>query len=144
MKLYCQVTEYGLVPLYDSDLDEKKRLKLGSTVLCDIKKPRNYKFHKKFFALIRLTFDNLPHPLHDKFNIYSEEDMLLSLKLDLGISKIVRIGEHDVFREGSISFAKMDEVEFEGFYHRCINMILHKYLRGTDRQDLLDEIERFI
>lgn len=144
MKIYCRVTEYGLVPMYDSDLDEKKRLKIGSTVLCDIKKPRNYKFHKKFFALLRLTFDNLPHHLHDGLNIYSEEDLLLSLKLDLGISSVVRMGARDVYRDGSISFAAMDETEFDGFYNRCVNMILNRYLRGTNRADLLEEVDRYL
>lgn len=131
MKIYCQVTEYGLIPMYDSDLDEKKKLKIGSTVLCDIKKPRNYKFHKKFFALVRLTFDNLPHSLQDALNIYSEADLLLSLKIDLGISSIVNISGRDVYREGSISFTAMDETEFEIFYRRCINIILYKYMQGT-------------
>ena len=35
MKIYCQVTAQGLVPMYDSDYDEKQRLKVGETVLCD-------------------------------------------------------------------------------------------------------------
>lgn len=144
MKIYCKVTEYGLVPMYDSDLDEKHKLKIGFTVLCDIKKPRNYKFHKKFFALIRLTFDNLPHSLQDALNIYSEADLLLSLKIDLGISSIVSISGRDVYREGSISFAAMDEAEFEGFYNRCVNMILHKYLHGTNQTDLLEEVSRYL
>lgn len=144
MKILCQVTELGLMPMYDSDLEEKRKLKIGSTVLCDVKKPRNYKFHKKFFALLRLTFDNLPHHLHESLNIYSEEDLLLSLKIDLGISFVVNISGHDVYREGSISFAAMDEAEFEGFYHRCVNVILHRYLKGTGRQDLIDEVERFL
>ena len=48
------------MPLYDSDLDLKRRLKVGSTVRCRVTNPRNYRFHKKFFALVRLTFDNLP------------------------------------------------------------------------------------
>lgn len=144
MRIYCRVTDNGLVPMYDSDLEEKRRLKIGTDVLCDIKKPRNYKFHKKFFALIRLTFDNLPHNIQDILGIYSEADMLLSLKIDLGISSIVSISGRDVYREGSISFAAMDEAEFEGFYNRCVNMILHRYLAGTNRSDLLEEVERYL
>ena len=60
MDIYCRVTEQGLVPMYDSDLEEKRRLKIGDTVLCKISRPRNYEFHKKFFALVRLTYENLP------------------------------------------------------------------------------------
>ena len=47
--------------MYDSDLDEKHRLRIGDNVLCTIKRPRNYEFHKKYFALLRLTVANLPH-----------------------------------------------------------------------------------
>lgn len=143
MKILCRVTDIGLMPMYDSDYDEKKKLRVGDTVLCDIKRPRNYEFHKKFFALIRLTFENLPEHLHNSLHIYSEEDMLLSLKIDLGLCTTVRYGFREVIKEKSISFSAMDETEFQRFYSRSIDMILHRYLRGTDRQALIEEIERF-
>lgn len=143
MEIYCLVTEQGLIPMYDSDYDEKQRLKVGETVLCKISKPRNYEFHKKFWALIRLTYQNLPERLHRMLDIYSEEDMLTCLKLDLGLSSTVWHGSRQVVRAGSISFAAMDNTEFEQFYQRCIDVILEKYLRGTSRQDLLDEIASF-
>lgn len=143
MKIYCQVTSTGLVPMYDSDLEEKNRLKTGTAVLCDITRPRNYEFHKKFMALIRLTFDNLPERMHDTMGIYSAEDLRISIKLDLGLCSILHIGNRDLIKEESMSFSAMDQSEFEQFYKRSIDLILHKYLRGTDRQDLLDEIQRF-
>lgn len=143
MKIYCRVTEQGLIPMYNSDYDEKKRLKVGDNVLCDIKRPRNYEFHKKFMALARLTFDNLPEHLHDLLGIYCVEDMTTSLKYDLGLCTIIRIGDREFIKEGSISFAAMDESEFEQFYKRSIDIILHHYLIGTDNQALLDEIIRF-
>lgn len=143
MKIYCQVTSTGLVPMYDSDLEEKKKLKIGTAVLLNITRPRNYEFHKKFMALVRLTFDNLPEHLHDAMGIYNEDDMLTALKFDLGLCTIIRIGNRDFIKEGSISFAAMDETEFEQFYKRSIDIILHRYLRGTDNQALLDEIIRF-
>ncbi len=143
MKIYCRVTDYGLIPMYDSDYDEKKRLKVGDNVLCEIKRPRNYEFHKKFMALVRLTFDNLPEHLHDTMGIYSIDDMLTSLKFDLGLCNIIHIGDRDFIKEGSISFAAMDEDEFEQFYKRSIDIVLHRYLCGTDNQALLDEIIHF-
>ena len=143
MKIYCKVTSQGLVPMYDSDYDEKQRLKLGETVLCDITKPRNYEFHKKFFALVRMTYQNLPERLHSMLNIRSEDDMLTCLKLDLGLATVIYQGGRHLIKVGSISFASMDETGFETFYRNCIDVILTKYLRGTDRQDLIDEIERF-
>lgn len=143
MKIYCRVTDMGLVPMYDSDYDEKKKLRVGENVLCDISKPRNYEFHKKFFALIRLVFDNLPEHIADTFNIYSEEDMLDALKVDLGLYNIVYVGGKQLVKVGSISFAKMDNTEFERFYNRSIDIVLNKYMNGTERFDLIEEINRF-
>ena len=84
MDIYCKVTQYGLVPLYNTDLELKKHLKIGNVVKCKVSNPRNYEHHKKFFALVRLTFDNLPLPLVEKWHIHNEQDMLRRFKRDLG------------------------------------------------------------
>lgn len=143
MDIYCQVTDQGLVPMYDSDYDEKRRLRLGDLVLCTVKRPRNYEFHKKFFALVRLCYMNLPEWMEQDLGIHSEEDMLISIKLDLSLAKTIYINGQPVVVPGSISFAAMDNTEFERFYNRCVDLVLNRYLCGTDRQDLLDEIKNF-
>lgn len=143
MDIYCRVTDIGMVPMYDSDYDEKQRLKVGDTVLCSIKRPRNYDFHKKFFALLRLTVTNLPQLIQQQMQIFNEEDMLDCLKVDLGLYTTVWHGGKQIIKTGSISFAKMDESEFERFFQRSVDVILRIYLRGTDRQALIDEIDNF-
>lgn len=143
MEILCRVTETGLVPMYDSDLEEKKRLRVGETVQCKIRKLRNYRFHKKFFALIRLTLDNLPEQLADRLGIYDEEDMLAVLKLELGLFTTAWYQHTQVVKLSSISFEHMDETEFQVFFNRCLNIIETRYLRGVTREDLLEEINRF-
>lgn len=143
MDIYCRVTDIGLVPMYDSDYDEKQRLKVGDTVLCSIKRPRNYEFHKKFFALLRLTVTNLPHLIQQQMQIFTEEDMLDCLKVELGLYTTVLHGGKQIIKTGSISFAKMDESEFERFFQRSVDVILRIYLSGTDRQALIEEIDKF-
>ena len=142
MDIYCRVTPYGLVPLYDSDL--KQRLHVGSTVRCRVTLPRNYEFHKKFFALVRLTYDNLPLPLVERWNVHSTDDMLRRFKRDLGYftSSVNELGEREI-EYSSISFAAMDEEEFERFYNGSVNLVLDKYIRGLEREDLLTEVEHF-
>ena len=144
MDIYCRVTPYGLVPLYDSDHDLKQRLRVGSTVRCRVSLPRNYRFHKKFFALVRLTFDNLPLPLVERWNVRSENDMLRRFKRDLGYysSTVNDLGEREI-EYRSISFAAMDEQEFERLYDDCVNLVIHQYIPGINRQDLLVEVENF-
>ena len=144
MDIFCKVTPCGLVPLHDSDLDLKKRLRVGSVVRCKVSNPRNYEHHKMFFALVRLTFDNLPLPLVEKWNIRNEYDMLRRFKRDLGYftNTINEYGEHEI-EYLSISFAAMEQHEFEQFYNQCIDLVLFKYIKGIDKQDLITEIENF-
>lgn len=143
MDILCKVTEQGLVPMYDSDFDEKKRLRPGSVVKVAVTKQRNYEFHKKFFALVRLTFENLPERLHQMLNINDEKDMLILLKLDLGYAHTVWYGTRQVVIADSIAFASMDQYEFERFYKRAVDIVLNLYLRGTTRQEIIDELVNF-
>lgn len=143
MDIYCRVTDIGLIPMYDSDLDEKHRLRIGDNVLCTIKHPRNYEFHKKYFALLRLTVANLPHLIQQQMQIFTEEDLLDCLKIDLGLFTTRWHGGRQIVKTGSISFAKMDNTEFERFFARSVDAILRIYLRGTDRQALIEEVENY-
>lgn len=144
MDIYCKVTPYGLVPLYGSDHDMKRRLKTGSTVRCRVSLPRNYEFHKKFFALVRLTFDNLPLPLVERWGVRNEDDMLRRFKRDLGYftSRTNELGENEI-EYLSISFGAMEETDFERFYNDCVDLVLHRYIRGLGRAELEEEIGRF-
>ena len=144
MDIFCKVTPYGLVPLYDSDYDLKKRLRVGSVVKCKVSNPRNYEHHKKFFALVRLTFDNLPSNLAEYFKVHNEEDMLRRFKRDLGYFKtsLNELGEKEIEYQ-SISFSAMEQHEFERFYNQCIDLVLYKYLKGIDKEDLITEIANF-
>lgn len=144
MDIFCKVTPDGLVPLYNSDLDMKRRLRVGSTVRCKVSIPRNYRHHKKFFALVRLTFDNLPEHLAKYWHIHNEHDMLRRFKRDLGYftSFINEYGEREIEYQ-SISFASMDQFEFDRFYNQCIDLVLHTYIPGINRIDLFDEFINF-
>ena len=144
MDILCKVTPYGLVPLYDSDYDLKKRLRVGSVVKCKVSNPRNYEHHKKFFALVRLTFDNLPSNLAEYWRVHNEEDMLRLFKRDLGYytTTLNERGEKEIEYQ-SISFSAMEQHEFERFYNQCIDLVLYKYLKGIDKEDLITEIENF-
>lgn len=143
MDIYCRVTDIGLIPMYDSDLDEKHRLRIGDNVLCTIKRPRNYEFHKKYWALLRLTVANLPHLIQQQMQIFTEEDLLDCLKIDLGLFTTRWHGGRQIVKTGSISFAKIDNTEFEKFFSRSVDAILRIYLRGTDRQALIEEVENY-
>jgi hypothetical protein len=144
MDFFCRVTENGLVPLDDNDWEVKKQLKLGSDVHVRVAMPRNIKFHRKFFALLNLTLDNLPEVLQNDLHIYNLESLLVAIKIDLGYFSTVNVTGRYVVKLRSISFAKMDEAAFEKFYDIAVTDILNNYLKGTDRNQLLQEVQSFI
>lgn len=144
MDILCRVTESGLMPLYGSDLDEKKKLKVGTEVLATVRKARNYRFHKKFFALLKLCLDNMPDQRAFDWNIWSVEDLKFALKLDLGYARVENLCGRMVVREKSLAFDRMDESEFERFYKDAVNVVCKKYLRGVDSTLLEEEIINFM
>jgi len=144
MEIYCRVTEKGFVPLDDIDWEQKKLLRIGMDVRCTVSQPRNLKFHKKFFALLTLAYDNLPETIQGATNIHSLESMLAAVKIDLGYFDTVCVAGREVVKLRSISFAKMSEQDFEKFYELAITDILNNYLRGTDRKALEEEIKQYI
>lgn len=75
--------------------------------------------------------------------IFTEEDLLDCLKIDLGLFTTRWHGGRQIVKTGSISFAKMDNTEFEKFFSRSVDAILRIYLRGTDRQALIEEVENY-
>ena len=57
MEIHLVRTSTGLRPYTDDDYEEMKKIKVGSIVKANIVRPRNIKFHRKFFALIRAAWD---------------------------------------------------------------------------------------
>ena len=144
MKILCIVTDNGLVPKYDSDREEFSILKRNTDVLVEVGQKRNYEFHKKFFALLKLTYDNFPEWLEYYLNVHSVEDLRTRLKVDLGLYEVSHYGNQSVIIPKSIAFDKMDETEFEKFYRSSVNHILKNYLKGVNNEQIEEEIWKFL
>ncbi len=101
----------------------------GATLRVKWTRPRNVGHHRLFFALIDVVFQ-----AQDRFA--TKDDLLDALKIALGHYSVWRIGEREVLRPKSISFAAMDQAAFEKFYSAAVALILEKVLPGVDRADL--------
>ena len=120
---------------YDSDYEKMRKMKVGDLLECEIRKPRNYKFHKKFFALLNLVYqnqerydniDDLRHDLTIVSGYYKERTNLKGEPI-----KIAK----------SISFAKMEETEFGNLYDNFLNSI-EKYF-SFDKEMINDNLQQF-
>ena len=140
MKILCRNTESGLVPMYESDLDNKKRLALGADYWCEIKLARNCEFHKKFFALIKLAFDNLPYGLDARYP--NMEALREDLLIRCGYTRKILSRQGWVEVAASIAFDKLDQANFEELYRKVWNEISKCFVPFDDSAE--EELIRFM
>ncbi len=135
MKIFCTNTSSGLVPLYDSDYEEKRKLKIGEVYFCEIKQPRNYEFLKKFFALIRLGTENSPRNM-------PQEAYRAYVTMKAGYVDVYDTPNGKMALPQSISFANMDDDKFAKLYFAVINVIAKDI--GLNNETIENELGNFM
>jgi hypothetical protein len=120
---------------FDSDYEYIKKLKQGEIYFFEVKRERNIKFHRKFFALIRMVYQNQEH--------YSFEDELRAdLLIDAGYFKtIVSIYGEERKEALSINFASMDQDTFDKMYSDVLDNIVKHF--HFDKQDIIDNVQQY-
>lgn len=126
----------GLRPVGEIAKEVMRKLKLGATVQVEVRRPRNLMHHKKFWALMQLVSDNLDNVPADT--------LCQVVKLRTGYVDVVRTKRGEVQIPRSISFASMDQAEFEAFYDKAVAFICSDILPGIGKDDLLAEVESVI
>ena len=120
---------------YDSDYEYLKKFKAGEEYFFEVKRERNIKFHRKFFALIKLVFENQDH--------YTNMD---DLRKDLLVCSGYKTERYSIYGEiiveaKSISFAKMTQDEFDKMYSYVVKEICKHFNFGE--QDIIDNVEQY-
>jgi len=118
----------------DSDLEEVKNIKFNLVYSYEYKKPRNYEFHKKFFALIKMLFDNQEY-------YKNIEHLRKDLTVAAGYYELRHGLNGEVLEAKSISFGSMDEIEFNKLYNAVINVIVERF--GFDKQHIIDNVLQY-
>lgn len=136
MKILVIKTQTGLKPMYDSDYEIYSKIQLNETFEIEYKKPRNYNFHKKYFALLKLCFEN-------QTDYRTMEDMRRDLIITSGrYDEVINKITGEVYKiANSISFSKMDNIEFSQLYEDTKN-IISKWL-GIDNETIDEEIQQY-
>lgn len=105
----------GLEAFDDQGTDILRKIKVGEVVQCEVTKPRNLAHHRKFWALLNTVWECAG----DWSSPYA---ILIELKVRLGhVQKVViRETGEIVSVPKSISFAAMDQTEFDAFYEKAL------------------------
>ena len=129
--------------LVADDALSKERLdkfKAGTILRTDLTKPRNYMFHKKFFAMRNVAFENQEQYTDD-------EAFRKALIIEAGYYDEIRLLDGTVLKVArSINFGSMEEVEFGELYAKVFSVILWKVIPGADGvalQSAIDEVVSF-
>lgn len=127
--------DHKLIAAHDSDLELIKKMTTGEMYEFEFKKPRNIKFHRKFFALLNLTYENQ--------QIYNDITRMRK-ELTKAVGYYESFLNHKgvlVYEAKSISFASMDEIEFSQFYNKFLDVIIKIF--KFDKETIEENLENF-
>lgn len=125
MKINLLNTPYGLVPIDDDAYEVKQKLKVGQVYEADVKLERNYKFHKKYFSLIRIAWEYL---LENEVKEFRTKEIFRKwCEIEAGNCDVVQLQDGSFLRlPKSIAFDQMGEDEFSDLYERVKDVIWDK------------------
>lgn len=119
MKALYKRTFASWEPVDDNANKIFKRYKLGDVIEMDHKAKRNVRFHRKYFSMLNLTFQN-----QDITN--NENDFREAVQIAAGFYHYQKqIDGSEIKRSDSIAFDKMDDITFEHLYNNVFDVCLH-------------------
>jgi len=137
MELYVVKTINGLLkPAFDEDKEKFSQFPKDGYFEIKYTKKRNVRFHRKFFALLKIAYEN-----------QSDYRLMEDLRRDLIIAsghyeEVVNAITGEVYKIAkSISFNSMDETEFSLIYEDVKNVII-RWL-GVSNEDIENEILQY-
>lgn len=140
--------EYGI--LLPADKESEKyvgKLIRNDVITADFKKPRNYEFHKKWFALVNFAYEHwTPSHFEDsKWKHVVPEKSFDRFRKDIIImagryTAVYRVDGSVRIEAKSIAFGNMSEEEFAKLYDKTANVILERILTNYTAEQLAETI----
>ena len=133
-------TSMGLSPYTDEDAIELRQVGIGDILQAKALDQRNVQHHRKFFALIRVVYDNMPEQFDSHFP--TQDDLRHELIKRAGFYKeYIDLKGNKQYRAESISFDSMGQKRFDDLYNRVLDVVVQWFL--FDRDVLEGEIMQF-
>lgn len=128
----------GLVPADDDATALLRTIGQGECVEVEYRPARNARHSRKLFRLLDLVVENT-----DRWP--NRTALIDALKIAAGyVETTVTLDGQVAFKPRSISFAAMDQAEFDKFYAAVENLILTKILPTVDSDALEREVMQMI
>jgi len=123
-------------------------VKLGKAVSVDVSLPRNAGFHRKFFAMLNVAYENNEWPeLDTKWGKVRTnfEAFRKYVTVKAGHYSVELLPNGQIKAEPkSISWAKMGQEDFENLYSDVLDVILMEFLDNWTSADMERAVERML
>ena len=137
MKINLLNTAFGLVPCYDDDYDEKKRLKDGEYYMANITTIRNPKFHRKYFALINLAWEYVPCVQQEFLYNNDKKVFRKTIEMAAGHCDVIYNIKLGTFTHipVSISYETLDNIAFEKLYNSVLDVLFATVFKDISEEE---------
>lgn len=126
----------ALRPADEAGSEALRLIANGDLVMVEIKKSRNIRHHRLFWALMTVVHDNM-----DTERYPTVEDLAAAVKIAAGLRTRIELPNGEIgFIPGSIAFHKMDQIAFSAFYDRVCDLIAKHFLPGVSSGELKQEV----
>lgn len=141
MAKFLAIKHFGsLRPADEQGEAALRNIKQGATVTVEMRRPRNPKHHRMFWALMTIVHSNM-----DGDRYPTVEDLVAAVKIAAGLRTRIELPNGEVgFIPGSIAFHNLDQSGFDEFYDRVCDLIAKHFLPGVTSNDLKREVEIMI
>jgi hypothetical protein len=147
-KLDFTRTQVGLIPANEEAAEWVNRVKLGQPVNVTVTVPRNGGFHRKYFEMLRVAYDNHEWPEIEtqygmarcSFDMFRD---YVTVRAGYYKPELTPTGKVRVTPK-SISFAKMEQDEFEKLYSDTLDVILAEFLTNWSTGDMENAVNQMM
>lgn len=138
MKALYRRTLAGLIPADAAAEEGLRKVKMGALVTVEIKRPRNAKMLRLYWALVGLVWENVDNEVYP-----TTESLHRAFKRCLGVVEEYRMPNGKVFEDtGSIAFDRMSQQDFDAFFNRVCDMVSKHFLPGVTDAELRREVSQ--
>ena len=149
--LFTKLPNASFIPASEDDAELLSKVKVGETVRLTLVRPRNIKFHRKFFALMNLAFDYWTPPKHGEGSACKIpiERNLDRFRKDVTIlagyyDATYRLNGDVRLEAKSISFGSMSEDDFEKLYSKVIDVIINRVCTQYTEYEMRKQVEDLV
>lgn len=137
-----------LVPVDSGQLELLEQLQPNAEYKATFTRPRNARFHRKWFALAKVAFEAWDAPTVEYKGIVVQKNFdrfRKDLTVMAGFAEPVFNVKGELRLEPlSLRFDQMSEEDFSLLYNKTIDVVLGKILSNYTRKDLDYQVERIL